>query len=128
MGSSCIKVFLQQFPKLWQKILAFSNGRDREAYLDEVQQLIQVLHLIPLCLSVVSAGVQAGALDGASVQGQIHGFRVQLYGLVAHCLVHVTVQLICGMEEKMFKPVSDDNPLMISLLTYTGCGVQLIVP
>lgn len=79
--------------------------RSRDAYLDEVQQLIQVFYLIPLCFTIVSAGVQARALYGASVQGQIHGFSIQVYGLVAHCLVHVAVQLICGMKEKNLRGV-----------------------
>lgn len=80
-----------------------SGSIHRETYLNKVQQLIQVLHLIPLCFTVVSAGVQARALDGASIQGQIHGFSIQLYGLVTHCLVHVAIQLICGIEEKLLR-------------------------
>lgn len=76
------------------------SGGDTDTDLDKLQQLIQVLHLVALCLGVVSAGVHAGSLDGASVQGQVHGLGVQLYGLVAHCLVHVTVQLIWDMKEK----------------------------
>lgn len=88
----------------------------REAYLDKVQQLIQVLHLISLRFTVVSAGVQAGALDGASVQGQIHGFSIQLDGLVAHRLVHVAVQLICCTEEKTFEPLWGDEILIMCLI------------
>lgn len=88
----------------------------REAYLDKVQQLIQVLHLISLRFTVVSADVQAGALDGASIQGQIHGFSIQLDGLVAHRLVHVAVQLICGTEKNKSEPLWGDELLIMCLI------------
>lgn len=76
----------------------------KEAYLDEEQQLVQILHLVPLRHAVVPAGVQARAPDGASVQGQIHGLSKQVYGLVAHGLVHVAVQLVC--EGKDIQPAA----------------------
>lgn len=89
--------------------------RNRKVYLNKVQKLIQVLHLIPLCLTITSAGVQAGPLDGSSVQGQIHGFSIQLYCLMAHCLVHVTVQLICCMDENMLKNLITSHQVICTI-------------
>ena len=69
-----------------------------DRHLDREQQVIEVLHRVPLRLPVVPGRVQAGPLDGASVQGQLHGLRVQIYGLVTDRLVHVAVQLICKTQ------------------------------
>ncbi len=63
-------------------------------YLDKLEQLVEILHLISFRLAVFSPRVQTGALNSAPVQGNIHGLGVQIDGLMTHRLIHVTVQLI----------------------------------
>lgn len=81
---------------LWLKVLKLFllANHLHEDYLDKSKQLVQIFHLISIVRTVFSASVHTRAFYGPPVQGQVHGFCIQLNSLMPNRLIHVAVKLI----------------------------------